>query len=283
MPVDFEASVEDFLAKHGALLSQHAAEHSLILSLCQMAQQKAAGGERFDIRIATLLDDEGFVCAAVQTPPHNIVLSRARHTEVAPLVEALAEKKFSFPGIVGPSDIAGAFTTLWTEKTGEAPHEYMDQVIYALETVLMPAPVPGRLRWAKPSEADIAARWLLGFSAEALPTAERITPDNAAKKAREMTQAGRLAFWEVEGTPVAQAGASGTKDVARISIVYTPEEQRGKGYAAAVVAHLSQLMLDQGKKFCCLYADARNPVSNSIYRKIGYQFIGRSSLYVLGK
>lgn len=64
-------------------------------------------------------------------------------------------------------------------------------------------------------------------------------------------------------------------------MVYTPVEERGHGYAKAVVAHLSEMQLKAGKKMCCLYADARNPVSNSIYRKIGYEFVGRSSLYIL--
>jgi len=158
MPVVFESSVPEFLAKYGAELESHAAEHSLILSLCQMAQQKAQRGESFEIHIATLLDDDGFVCAAVQTPPHNIVLSRARHTEVQPLVDALIEKKMNFPGIVGPSDVAASFINLWSEKTGELPVEYMDQVIYALSTVQMPPPVEGKLRWAKQSEVDIATK-----------------------------------------------------------------------------------------------------------------------------
>lgn len=283
MPVVFESSVPEFLAQHGAALEHHAAEHSLILSLCQMAQQKAARKEDFDIRIVTLLDDEGFVCAAVQTKPHNLVLSRARHTEVGPLVDALAETGASPPGVVGPSDVAASFITLWTEKTGQAPVEYMDQIIYALTAVQMPPPVEGRLRWARQDEADIAAQWIHAFSEDALPKAERVSKANAARKAREMIDAGRLAFWEAGGRPVAQAGASGTKDVARISVVYTPEEFRGQGYASAIVANLSKQQLEGGKKMCCLYADARNPVSNSIYRKIGYEFIGRSSLYVLGK
>jgi predicted GNAT family acetyltransferase len=87
----------------------------------------------------------------------------------------------------------------------------------------------------------------------------------------------------VGGRPRAQAAASGTASVARINMVYTPAEERGHGYASAVVSQLSQKQLDEGKKMVCLYADARNPVSNSIYRKLGYEFVGRSSLYVLDK
>jgi predicted GNAT family acetyltransferase len=56
-----------------------------------------------------------------------------------------------------------------------------------------------------------------------------------------------------------------------ISYVYTPPEHRRRGYATAVVARLSQEILDEGKQFCSLYTDLSNATSNSIYRKIGYR------------
>ena len=43
-----------------------------------------------------------------------------------------------------------------------------------------------------------------------------------------------------------------------------------QGYASSVVAELSQALLNRGNKFCCLFADAENPISCGIYRKIGY-------------
>jgi len=52
--------------------------------------------------------------------------------------------------------------------------------------------------------------------------------------------------------------------------VYTPPEHRNRGYASAVVARLSQAILDGGKSFCTLFTDLGNPTSNRIYRKLGY-------------
>lgn len=39
----------------------------------------------------------------------------------------------------------------------------------------------------------------------------------------------------------------------------------------SVVAELSQILLDRGHRFCCLFADAKNTISCGIYRKIGYE------------
>ena len=55
-----------------------------------------------------------------------------------------------------------------------------------------------------------------------------------------------------------------------INLVYTPSEERRKGYATACVAALSQRLLDDGCQFCTLFTDKANPTSNQIYREIGY-------------
>jgi hypothetical protein len=58
-----------------------------------------------------------------------------------------------------------------------------------------------------------------------------------------------------------------------VGFVYTPPSERRKGYGAAVVARLSQRILDDGKEFCTLFANAANPTSNGIYQRIGYRAI----------
>ena len=55
-----------------------------------------------------------------------------------------------------------------------------------------------------------------------------------------------------------------------ISGVYTPKEERGKGYAYNLVYTLSKKCLDEGAEYCVLYTDAENPISNYVYEKIGY-------------
>jgi predicted GNAT family acetyltransferase len=54
-----------------------------------------------------------------------------------------------------------------------------------------------------------------------------------------------------------------------VGAVYTPVNQRKKGYASSLVHFLSQFILDNGKK-AGLFTNASNPTSNKIYQKIGY-------------
>jgi len=47
-----------------------------------------------------------------------------------------------------------------------------------------------------------------------------------------------------------------------ISSVYTPPEQRGRGYAGSVTAAVVERLFAEGKRAICLYSDLRNPLSN---------------------
>ena len=55
-----------------------------------------------------------------------------------------------------------------------------------------------------------------------------------------------------------------------ISGVYTPKEERGKGYAYNLVYRVSKEFLNKGAEYCVLYTDDSNPISNHVYEKIGY-------------
>jgi hypothetical protein len=70
-----------------------------------------------------------------------------------------------------------------------------------------------------------------------------------------------------------------TRRTTSINAVYTPPEERRNGYATALVAAVSAEGLRRGKSSCVLYTDLANPVSNSIYPKIGYRPVCDSSQY----
>jgi predicted GNAT family acetyltransferase len=59
--------------------------------------------------------------------------------------------------------------------------------------------------------------------------------------------------------------------MARVAPVYTPPSLRGRGYAGAVTAAVSQAALDAGATEVVLYTDLANPVSNSVYQRLGYR------------
>jgi len=122
--------------------------------------------------------------------------------------------------------------------------------------------------------------WMVAFGEEVL---EENDPGRAeardAVEYRLGAEEGGFELWEDGGEVVSLSGWGGpTPNGIRIGPVYTPPERRGRGYATALVAELSQALLDRGRRFCFLYTDLANPTSNAIYERIGYGKIAESAM-----
>ncbi len=83
-------------------------------------------------------------------------------------------------------------------------------------------------------------------------------------------------LWEVDGTPAAKTMGRPMETIARIAQVYTPPEQRGRGYAGALVGSLCGALREQGCRLVFLSTDMANPTSNGVYRRIGFRFVGEA-------
>jgi predicted GNAT family acetyltransferase len=55
-----------------------------------------------------------------------------------------------------------------------------------------------------------------------------------------------------------------------IGTLFTPINQRNKGYATALVYALTNLTMDEGFEKCGLVSDATNVSSNKVFQKVGY-------------
>ncbi|MDE2868745.1 MAG: GNAT family N-acetyltransferase [Chloroflexota bacterium] len=117
------------------------------------------------------------------------------------------------------------------------------------------------------SDMEPLAQW-----ADALNTELRSEdPPPGEQSVRRRIGLGRMYVWD-NGGPVSMAACDGpTPRGIRINFVYTPPEHRARGYASACVADLSQLLLDEGRRFCALFTDLANPVSNRLYARLGYR------------
>jgi uncharacterized protein len=268
---------QTLLSTYASYLEQEEVQHSVILSACEKAAE--VGGA---INCWLVSDRAGPRLIAVQNPGATLALSSGAADDASTFATALPSHSLRFPGVTGPRDVASAFAARWSTLASQAIIESIDLVHYAVSRVVLPSCVTGRLRLAQREECHLLATWLSGFERDALRPSEPKSDEAAAReKASHLITSGRMFVWDVRGQPVAQAAISGTKRVPRITAVYTPPEYRGKGYGSALIAHLSQLQIEAGRKLCCLYADTSNPVANAIYQRIGYRPVGRSRLYVM--
>jgi predicted GNAT family acetyltransferase len=142
--------------------------------------------------------------------------------------------------------------------------------LYRLEGLVMPDPAPeGAPRAAAGGDVPLVGDWFAAFGRE---VGESDDEGDHSAEVRDKLGYGGVLVWEAAGVPVSIACV--TRQVAgmiRVGPVYTPPEARGHGYASAVTAAVSERALAAGAEEVLLYTDLANPVSNSIYQRIGYR------------
>jgi predicted GNAT family acetyltransferase len=266
-----------FLERVQPFLLAREAEHCLILGLLDGLRAGAQWGAAPPLM--ALAEKGGEVAAvALMTPPHNLILSWiARDSTIDAIAHELHASGVSIPGINSSAKIAQKFAAKWSELSGRVVRQQMAHRIYQLSRVTSEARAAGHLREPVASDHALLTKWRAAFSIEA----EGMTREEAEKEAAlPIPTSRRMLLWEVEGSAVAMAGFTGrTPNGIRIAWVYTPPELRGKGYAGACVAALSQKLLNDGRKLCFLYTDLANPISNHVYLKIGYEPVVDATVY----
>ena len=160
------------------------------------------------------------------------------------------------------------FAQAW-EAVGAQAQVGRNMRAFELRRVRWPREPEGRARGAEPGDLELLTRWVLAFAEE---IDEAVTPEDARWVAERLQAVDDALFWEAGGEPVSLAAiVRRTPLSSTVAYVYTPPELRGRGYASAVVAHLSQRELDRGAEWCSLFTDLANPTSNHIYAELGYE------------
>jgi uncharacterized protein len=266
-------SASEFLKETQPTLDENEAANNLMYGLALRMQRQP---ERIQIPpyYAVVRRKRGLQAAALMTPPHNLVVLSTNNDysiEAFDLVaRSLRQQAWPVPGVLGARDAALAFARVWQQLSGQSYNRGMHERVYELRKVTPPPPTPGRMRAADFNDLEKLAAWFAEFWDEALPE-EHFIFEDALEAARLKIADDDLFVWE-DGQIVTMVGrARPTPNGICIGPVYTPKAFRRKGYASALTAAVSQMLLDEGKKFTALFTDLSNPVSNSIYMKIGYR------------
>jgi uncharacterized protein len=262
-----------FAARTQPFLMADEARHNLLLGITTTLIERPDVYQEFHLWVVE--EQRETVAAAICTPPFNLAVSRSgTDGAMAALAEGLRHDGVTFPGVSGAVPEVEDFVEAWTALIGAAGSPAMASRIYRLTNVKPVDGVSGHLRDATQEDRDLLIDWIGRFATEALPRNDPMADPNRRARAVDLrlgaTGAG-LVLWD-EGGPVSFAGYGGrTPNGIRIGPVYTPPDLRRRGYASALVASLSQRLLDEGRTFCFLHTDLSNPTSNRIYIDIGYE------------
>ena len=194
------------------------------------------------------------------------------------LADAALARGIAIDGTNGLRPATDVFSARVAERTGRQTRVHLHHRLFELGTLVPPRPVRGRLREVRSEEARLALAWIHQFFRDA--------DEQAGREAGHLNEGasfgigdvlrkldeGVLWFWvDDEDRPVHLTGANPPAyGVTRIGPVYTPKDERGRGWAGAAVAEVSRRIQADGGR-AILFTDQANPTSNALYQGLGYE------------
>lgn len=279
----FHADPGEFLAAAGDHLAADPVVSTVVTTMAHRMLSRRADGIEPPERNWWLVvhDDAGVVvgagmrtASAAPYPPFLLPMPDAAAVALARALHGRGEEVLGVNGALPAAELCAAeLARLGGGRVEVGQHTRLHE----LGALVPPAPVPGALAPAHEDDLDLVSDWLAAFMGDADEQAGR--PRGAS--AHEMPEraeilrrvhAGDLWFWVDEaGDRVHLTGAGAPAfGVARIGPVYTPPDQRGRGWASNAVAEVSRRLQAAGTRVC-LYTDQANPTSNKVYAALGYR------------
>jgi predicted GNAT family acetyltransferase len=254
-----------FLAAAGGFVRSRPVEHNVILSITARLPQAGRPGPGEPPLLGWWAEEPGPQGAFIATAGYPLAVTPMPGQALDELADTLV------PPLAGLGAQAGAawrFARRWQGRTGARVSVHRRQRLYRLGQ-LVPAdpPPPGRARRAADADRGLLHAWHDAFLAELGSTSIRDVPAHVTGRLGY----GGLVLWETGGVPVSMAGRTQVMaGICKIAPVYTPPPQRGHGYGTAATAAVTRHAIETGSSEVLLFTDATNPVTNSIYQRLGY-------------
>lgn len=260
-------------AYEAVLLEQESVSQLVLYSAYHCCQDETCTNAIF----GAVIEEEEVYLLFCNVAPYNMALYAVNIDKSMAAGEVLADyfggNRITISGIYAKYDICQSFIGQYKKHVNCTFIEKMGMDIMEIRAVNEVKPLEGVHRPAKPDEAKLVAEWMIEFQLEALTN--EMDYEAALQKASQLIEESKIFFYENDEQKVVSMAAASRSLVHGIAItyVYTPEEYRGKGYAAANIYYLSKALLEQGYEFCTLFIDKKNPLSNRAYEKVGYNIV----------
>jgi predicted GNAT family acetyltransferase len=257
---------DDFLNDNQQFLFANEAANNLIIGIANGLRSRIV---KNDALICSVKEHNNILLSSVMIPPRDLIVAISEMNEqaISLLINDLIANKTEVPGILAENAFADVFRNQWHEETGDETKLFRKERAYKLMKCREIKISSGQMRLAVRDDMNQIAEWIKELHNEIRETIS----DEGAKKISEMKIANKEIFvWIERGIVSMCASDRESQHGKAINLVYTPPQNRGKGYATSCVYNLCKRILNEGKSFCCLFADLDNRTSNAIYSRIGF-------------
>ena len=278
----FTDDATEFLERAGRVLTADPVRGTVVGSMAHRIALHGMPGGVLDGWFAVVTGPDGEIAGiAMRTAPFEpwppYLLTMPDEAADA-LARAVLDRGVPVDGANGLRPATDRFAATVAALTGRRAEVHLHHRLFELGSLVGPRRVPGRLRAVRPDEAETALAWIHQFFRDADEQAGRDAGHLSEASAfglhdvHRKLEEGVLWFWtDHEDRPVHLTGANPPVDgVTRIGPVYTPKEERGRGWAGAAVAEVSRQLQSRGER-AVLFTDQANPTSNALYQALGYE------------
>ena len=261
--------MEDFIKENMELILEKEWLNCLMVGNCLEGEQIGTQ----DWLLAKVINNSTTELILLYRKPWKLILYSPTNNTSDELYKFTAEQVYkqdkNILGVNAETEMAHKFARFYCEIAKQQYRLENSLKILVLEKML-PKQNQNNATFRMATEQDktVLTQYIKGFYKDALD--EEMSDEDANKKVESYLERGYYVL-EKEGKIVSQAVIGRTLIKGKsISGVYTPKEERGKGYAYELIYKLSKKCLDEWAEYCVLYTDAENPISNHVYEKIGY-------------
>ena len=286
MELRFFDEPREFLRVTGDFLARQPVVSTVVATMAERIVGERTAGISWPVGVpcwfVAVLQDGDVLGAAMRTAPfgaYPLFLLPMPEDAARDLAHALLERNEQVCAANGALPAVQLFCDEVAARGGGLAKVARHTRLFELDRLIEPPPVEGRLRPAQPDEEKLVLRWYEAFIVDAdeqggRPAGTSAHEPQGAGVVRRNMQEGRILVWEdISGEPVSLVGASQPAyGVSRVGPVYTPSNDRRRGFASAAVAEVSRRILAQGVR-ACLFTDQANPTSNKIYQRLGYRAV----------
>lgn len=223
---------------------------------------------------ATVVNNEKTELILFKRSPWKLLLYSPSDNKSDELYKFAAEELYKInkeiPGVNTEKEIGEKFSKYYCEIANREYKLCRNMRILVLENLIQ-----GNLRddvicrKAEEKDKEILKEFTRIFHKEGLN--EDVPEEKLEKGFYEHLKKG---YWVLEKDRKIVAQTISTRNLNKgksVSGVFTPKEERCKGYAYNLIYRVSKEFLDNGADYCVLFTDDSNPISNHVYEKIGYE------------
>ncbi len=147
--------------------------------------------------------------------------------------------------------------------------DYFEMGALECHTQILPKECDGYMDRAREDEIDILAKYWHDDCKE-MVKADEITMEEAYEHMNELIKTENFLVWRNDfGKIVSMVKYKISNGLAKLNHVYTPDEERRKGYAANLIYSVTKMVMEKGA-VPLLYTDYNYLPSNKSYMNVGY-------------